>query len=192
MYPFWRHISSIQNSVAYSPDGKHIVSSSCNKTIMVWDVTTGQTVAGPFQGHRDHVSCVAYSPDGKYIVSGSWDKTIRVWDTTTGQTVAGPFLGHTESVISIAYSPDGKYIVSGSDDKSIKLWNIQTLVLLHSLSMIDGWIQASNNLVFGWVAPWNRPFHWFPSNSLIISPHGICQTNIDCSLFGESWMSCWN
>ena len=42
-------------SVAYSPDGSHIVSGSWDKTIRVWSVTTGQSVAGPFQGHTDLV-----------------------------------------------------------------------------------------------------------------------------------------
>jgi WD40 repeat protein len=72
------------SSVAYSPDGTHIVSGSHDKTIRVWNATTGQSVAGPFQGHTSSVSSVAYSPDGTHIVSGSRDNTIRVWNASTG------------------------------------------------------------------------------------------------------------
>ena len=189
--PFQRHTISV-NTIAYSPNGKHIVSGSGDSTIRVWDTTTGETVAGPFQGHKNCVDSVAYSPNGKYIVSGSKDKTIRVWDATTGETVAGPFQGHTSSVISVAYSPDGKQILSGSDDKSIKVWDMQSLTSLHSLCLVDGWIQASNNVIFGWIAPWNRDLLWFPFHSMIISSYGILQPNVDSSLFGESWISCWN
>ena len=32
-------------SVAYSPDGKHIVSRSDDKTVKIWDSTTGEEVS---------------------------------------------------------------------------------------------------------------------------------------------------
>jgi WD40 repeat protein len=67
-------------SVAYSPDGKHIVSGSGDGTVHVWDAQSGHLAAGPFEGHSDWVTSVAYSPDGKHIVSGSGDRTVRVWD----------------------------------------------------------------------------------------------------------------
>jgi WD40 repeat protein len=38
------------NSVAFSPDGAHIVSGSSDKTIRIWDAATGKVVAGPFEG----------------------------------------------------------------------------------------------------------------------------------------------
>jgi WD40 repeat protein len=114
------------DSVAYSPDGTHIVSGSRDKTVRVWVASTGQCVAGPLQGHTDEVMCVAYLPDGIHIVSGSDDKTLRVWDASTGQCVAGPFQGHTDTISSVACSPDGIHIVSGSWDKTIRVWIART------------------------------------------------------------------
>jgi len=68
------------SSVAYSPDGRYIISGSYDQTTRIWDAETGAVVGGPLVGHGSDVLSVAYSPDGQHIVSASIDKTIRVWD----------------------------------------------------------------------------------------------------------------
>ena len=65
------------NSVAYSPDGRYIVSGSNDRTIKIWD---GEKCIKTLEGHNYSVNSVAYSPDGRYIVSGSDDGTIKIWD----------------------------------------------------------------------------------------------------------------
>jgi len=82
------------NSIAFSPDGKLIVSGSHDSTIWVLHVKTGTIVSGPFEGHTGWVNSVTFSLDGKRIVSGSDDKTIRVWNLE--QT---PSAGFTDSSI---------------------------------------------------------------------------------------------
>ena len=66
------------SSVAFSPDGKQIVSGSADNTIRLWDLH-GNQIGQPFQGHENLVMSVVFSPDGKQIVSGSTDNTIRLW-----------------------------------------------------------------------------------------------------------------
>ena len=123
--PLQGHTSSVL-SVAFSPDGRHIVSGSSNETIQIWDAQTGGQVGNPLQGHTWSVLSVAFSPYGRHIVSGSSDKTIRFWDAQTGGQVGNPLQGHTDSVNSVAFSPDGRHIVSGSDDETIRVWDAQT------------------------------------------------------------------
>jgi hypothetical protein len=94
---------SFVNSVAFSPDGKLIVSGSDDNTVRLWDIE-GNRVGQPFQGHEDSVNSVAFSPDGKLIVSGSDDNTVRLWNIE-GKRVGQPFQGHEDSVNSVAFSP---------------------------------------------------------------------------------------
>ncbi|KAH6702780.1 WD40-repeat-containing domain protein [Leptodontidium sp. MPI-SDFR-AT-0119] len=113
-------------SVAFSPDGKQIVSGSWDKTVRRWDAATGQQLLPALKGHTSWVTSVAFSPDGKQIVSGSDDKTVRRWDAATGQQLLLVLKGHTSWVTSVAFSPDGKQIVSGSEDQTVRRWDAAT------------------------------------------------------------------
>jgi len=65
-------------SVAFSPDGRRIVSGSLDNSVRVWDSLTGE-VQNILEGHTNSVWSVAFSPDGRRIVSGSLDNSVRVW-----------------------------------------------------------------------------------------------------------------
>ena len=114
-------------SVAFSPDGHHIISGSDDHTIRIWDAGTGSAVGKPLQGHTAWVRTVAYSPNGSRIISGSDDNMIRIWDAKTGFALGKPLEGHTRQVWSIAYSPNGQRIISGSSDKTIRMWDAETV-----------------------------------------------------------------
>ncbi|TFK74199.1 WD40 repeat-like protein [Pluteus cervinus] len=109
-------------SVAYSQDGRYLVSGSRDKTMRIWDMTSGQPVIDPLQGHSDSVWSVSYSPNGTYMVSGSKDNTIRIWNAASGESIM-ELQKHTGPVWSVVYSPDNQCIASGSDDKTIIIWD---------------------------------------------------------------------
>ncbi|MEM6284686.1 MAG: TIR domain-containing protein, partial [Chloroflexota bacterium] len=83
--PRMRHSGEVL-SVAYSPDGRTVVSGSSDTTLIVWDVDSGQALR-TLSGHFDRVLSVAYSPDGRTVVSGSSDTTLIVWDVDSGQAL---------------------------------------------------------------------------------------------------------
>ncbi|KIM19886.1 hypothetical protein M408DRAFT_172127 [Serendipita vermifera MAFF 305830] len=118
--------SDLVDCVAFSPDGRRVVSGSWDRTIRIWDAETGDLVIQPLQGHEFSVNFIAVSPDGRRVVSGSADMTIRIWDAETGDLVIQPLRGHDSGVNSVAFSPNGRRIVSGSHDKTVRIWDSET------------------------------------------------------------------
>ena len=124
---FLKGHTDVVRSVALSSDGTRIVSGSMDKSVRVWDASTGSTGAelGTLNGHTKGVTSIAFSSDGRRIVSGSWDNSVRMWDASTGAELK-TLNGHTENVLSVAFSSDGTRIVSGSGDQSVGVWDALT------------------------------------------------------------------
>ncbi|MBY0527737.1 MAG: hypothetical protein K2R98_30345 [Gemmataceae bacterium] len=72
-------------AVAFSPDGKSLVSGSDDGTINMFDVQTGKTIRSMRGG--DAVVSVACSPDGKQLTVVDSKNVTRVWDLATGQLI---------------------------------------------------------------------------------------------------------
>ena len=111
-------------SLIFSVDGKYIVSEGSDRTVRVWEATTGKEVAHIIPNTRN-VDAVAFSPDGKYVVLGSIYGMIDVWEAHTGKEVTHMNHGGI-NIYSLAFSPDGKYIVSGGNDKTARVWEATT------------------------------------------------------------------
>ncbi|CAE7167722.1 unnamed protein product [Rhizoctonia solani] len=117
-------------SVAFSADGKSVVSGSDDGTVRVWNTHKSSPIGEPLRGHRGSVFSVSYSPLGNLIASASGD-IIRLWDPSTRQQ-SGDDL-ESKSVFSVAFSPDAKFIASGCGKGysnvaayTIQLWDVQT------------------------------------------------------------------
>ena len=132
--------SGYVTSVAISPDGQTLVSGSNDKTIKIWQLSTGQELR-TLTGHSGWISSLAISPDGQTLVSGSWDKTIKIWQLSTGQELR-TLTGHSAHVGSVAISPDGQTLVSGSGDNTIKIWELSTGRELRTLTGHPGYVNS--------------------------------------------------
>jgi len=101
-------------SVAFSPDGKSIVSGNMDKdfsnsTARIWDVQTG-TLLHTLTEHKEQIM-VAYSADNRTILSTSFDGTARLWEAQSGKLLHS-LVGHTDLIFGGAFSPDGKRVVT--------------------------------------------------------------------------------
>ena len=101
-------------ALAFSPDGQTLASSSLDRTIKLWNLTTGELLQ-TFQAGR--MTCLQFSPDGQTLVAGSRNSRwadgaispggIQRWDLATGQAL--PTIG-TEPVATLAFSRDGQIL----------------------------------------------------------------------------------
>src|SRR5262245_15872090 len=110
-------------TVAFSPDGKMLVSVGSPPEVFLWDVS-GQAskLRRKIAGHAYNVLGAAFSPDGKMLVSGGSDGTVRLWDLTGPEPKAKlPVKGHDDEVRAVIISPDGRTLATSSHDGTLRL-----------------------------------------------------------------------
>jgi WD40 repeat protein len=125
------HTSSVM-ALAFSSDGKVLVSSSRDKSIKFWNVQSGKAER-TLTAHNDDVYAVVFSSKWDLLASGSGDKTIKLFDAATGKEIR-TLTGHTEIVRSVAFSPDQQKLASVSVDRTVRLWDVKTGELLKTMN----------------------------------------------------------
>lgn len=134
------HMAMVTAST-FTPDGRQLVSAAYDKTIRVWDLTSGasvRTIRGEIApGNFGKVYALALSRDGRWLAAGgrfkSADNEIRLYDFSSG-TLAALLKGHGDLVFKLTFSPDGRYLLSGSADGTAILWDVDTRQPEHRLA----------------------------------------------------------
>ncbi|MEJ0012529.1 MAG: SH3 domain-containing protein [Bauldia sp.] len=105
--------------MAYSPDGRFLLTGDYIHQIKLWNVATGELIR-TYPGHADSITALTFSPDGAYFASGSDDKSVRIWNVATGKIV-NTLTEHTAGVEALAFSPNGLMLASGDDEGGVIL-----------------------------------------------------------------------
>lgn len=113
------HADSAFESLAWSPDGKHVALGGRDNAIRIWDVD--ERTETRILGHEGWVTALAWTPDGKTLVSGSADRSIRLWQ---GDKLTKKLEGTKGFVQRIVLDKDGKLAAVLSDDSMLALWDL--------------------------------------------------------------------
>ena len=117
------HTESVY-SIAFTPDGKYVVTGSFDKTLKVWETATGKeikTFGGADAATPNLVLSVAVSPDGTLVASGSSDNTAKIWDFPTANALRD-FARPTPSTPSPS-APTARSVAGAGKDGIVKVWN---------------------------------------------------------------------
>lgn len=109
-------------SLTWSPDGRYLVSTHGDGSILLWDII-GRERAASMNQHSLAVGAVAFSPDGQRVASGSTDRSIIIWNLATGhkETVLPE---HQSRITALAFGPDSKWLAAGDQSGELIRWNI--------------------------------------------------------------------
>lgn len=116
------HSDSILH-VQFSPDGRHIVTASADRTARIWSVSSMRFK--PPMEHGADVRYAEFSPDGTKVATASEDQTARIWSAKTGLPLT-PAMKHAAEVERASFSPDGRLVITASLDRTSKVWDTAT------------------------------------------------------------------
>jgi len=128
-HPMWMHC------VAFTPDGRSLVTASMDGSTILWDVKTGQRIralgkekggedrseSASLSGRENVDPSIAISSDGETIVTSEG----ALWDVQTGKKLR-TLEGENWGISSLAFSPDGRTILAGSSCGAAMRWDART------------------------------------------------------------------
>jgi len=138
-------------SVAFSPDGRFILSASGDSTARIWDAATGRKISESPRAKGGYAA--AFSPDGRLVATGDKSKRATLWDARTGKERWSQL--HDVAVSSLGFSPDSRLLATAEGDWSRKTNN-----------KVRVWDAATGELLV------TMPYHGRRINSVAFSPDG--------------------
>ncbi|MCF6360828.1 MAG: caspase family protein [Cyclobacteriaceae bacterium] len=118
-------------SVDFSHDGAFIVSGSEDKTIKIWELSSGREIR-TYNGHQSEVNDVLFTPDDKMLISASKDGRIYFWDALTGNIIKN-YHQPKENILRLALSPNGYYLAVGSTGENINVYDTRLDSIIYSV-----------------------------------------------------------
>ena len=128
--------SEVVADLAFSPDGKRLLSGSVDAAVILWDVESGEQIHR-LGGHNSYVNAVAFHPGGRLAASGAGDGSVILWDTEAGEALRR-FSPLNVVVVGIDFMPDGASLLVAADDDAIHEYRIDA-----STADLLAWVSAN-------------------------------------------------
>ena len=111
------------DSIAYSPNGRTLVTASRDGFLRLWDTDT-QSLKRQARERDAELRAVAYAPNGRLIAAAGTEGYLRLYDAQDLEE--GPVLhGHQQRIQSLAFSIDSTQIASAGNDSFVILWSLE-------------------------------------------------------------------
>ena len=137
---------SIMQSIAFSPDGKLLVSGGFDNTVRLWDVGERREI---FRRERNqtgvdfgNIQSVAFSPTGKVFAAAERQNEIHLWSAAEHKLVGT--LNTGETVEALAFHPNGRFLAAGVWEK-IRVWDMETQ---EEVAPLEGSLGRVNTIAF--------------------------------------------
>src|SRR5262249_892639 len=124
-------LDTVVQSLAFSNDGRTLVSGGADGSVKIWDVASGSQRRPTFKGHSRSVEAGAFTRDDTGIVSLGLEQepkeqlnVVKLWDSNSGQELAR--FKHPRDVASMAIAPDRKMLATGGMDRVVRYWDLTT------------------------------------------------------------------
>ena len=190
-----------------------IFSSSEDRTIRIWELSTGHALKSILHGHTGPINAIALTPDGSRIVSASDDASLRIFDSETGEPCTLP-LRMSQRMFAVTISHDGTLVACSGADMCVHVWRANMarravwpdnfirkargleFCLVDEQGFLadfnppdDGWLRGSMNEPMCWIPSVYRAGLWTPRTVGIL---GALETIIDMRSFvhGTDWEQC--
>ncbi len=128
-------------SVDFSHDGAFIISGSEDKTIKLWEVSSGRELR-TYNGHQKEVNDVLFAPNDEQLISASRDGHIYFWNVLTGNIIKS-YKQPDENILRLALSPNGYYLAVGSTGGHINVYDTRLDSIIYS---VEGSYRARDNV----------------------------------------------
>lgn len=133
---FTGHSSAI-TAVAFSPDGRAVLTGDLKGTTRSWTLTGDPLLT--FKGHQGRITSAAFSPNVQWIVTGSADGTAKIWSAALPRVLelqtAAP--GYTREIRCMALMPDERRLVTGDANGAVRIWEFASGREIRSLAGHD-------------------------------------------------------
>jgi len=117
-------------SAAFSPNSKYVVTGSQNRSVRLWETSTGigkqvqELAFFSTQGYPDSsLTMVTFSPDGRYVLGGDDRGMLLLWEVQSGKVIQELHTGATSA--AAAFSPDGKFLLTTLSNELTNAWGAE-------------------------------------------------------------------
>src|SRR5262249_49352767 len=112
-------------SLAFTPDGKSLVTCGEDGCVRVWDLASGKGRTFCTL-ENEALWAVRLSRAGGRLATISYKGVVRVWDFAAGKEQLVIRKGRAnEKLESLAFAPDGKFLAVGTDRGDVQVWDLE-------------------------------------------------------------------